>query len=233
MHGLIDPFYEAAPQGRPNDIQRGQIYEDQPTYMPASHGLRITWVNPADDRDVRYEMTGRTEDIFTHAPLVGPPPLRSGEAFIVGKAKLRRPVVVLSVEGSELLPGPQVVRPSDTFLCAPVYGGDQYSEEMRLRVRAYEYPNLFYLPESRVPLFSEGMVRFDHLQAIRRDHLRNRARAQLTPDALLAMEDWLYRYLTGRLSAESLIAEYRREELARLDAEGQATPPAMPPPSGS
>jgi hypothetical protein len=145
-------------------------------YMPAKHGIRITRVDPMDDRKVEYEITGRTEDIFKHAPLVGPPTLADGEAFIVGRAKLRRPVVVLAGEGFELFAAPNVARASDTFLCAPVYGGDQYEEGMRKRVRAYEYSNLFHLPESKVPLFREGMVRFDHLQAIRRDHLRNRAR---------------------------------------------------------
>ena len=40
--------------------------------------------------------------------------------------------------------------------------------------------------------------------------------AQLTPDALLALQDWLYHYLTGRLSADSLIADYRTEELTIL-----------------
>jgi hypothetical protein len=219
VHGLIDPFYEPAPRGQPNNIQRGQIYEDQPAYMPARWGLRITRVDPMDDRNVSYEITGRTEDIFSHAPLVGPPPLADGEAFIVGKAKLRRPVIVLAGEGFELFPGPQVSRPSDTYLCAPVYGGDQYSEEMRKRVHAYEYSNFFYLPDSSGPIFREGMVRFDHIQAIRRDHLRSRARAQLTADALLALEDWLYHYLTGRLSADSLIGEYRADELAKLTAQ--------------
>lgn len=218
MHELIDPFYEPAPRGQPNNIQRGQIYDDQPVYMPAKWGLRITRVDPMDDRNVSYEITGRTQDIFSHAPLVGPPPLADGEAFIVGKAKLRRPVIVLAGEGFELFAGPQVAKPSDTFLCAPVYGGDQYPEEMRKRVRAYEYSNFFYLPESSAPLFREGMVRFDHIQAIRRDHLRNRARTQLTADALLAFQDWLYHYLTGRLSADSLIGEYRAEELGKLTA---------------
>lgn len=96
--------------------------------------------------------------------MVGPPPLADGEAFIVGKAKLRRPVIVLAGEGFELFAGPGVAKPSDTFLCAPVYGGDQYTEEMRKRVPAYEYSNFFYLPESKLPLFREGMVRLDHVK---------------------------------------------------------------------
>jgi hypothetical protein len=63
VHGLIGPFYETAPRGQPINIQRGQIYEDQPVYMPARWGLRITRVDPTDDRNVSYEITGATEDL--------------------------------------------------------------------------------------------------------------------------------------------------------------------------
>lgn len=219
MHGIIEPFYEAAPQGQPGVIQRGEIYEDQPVYVPARHGLRITKVDPMDDRNVDFEITGRTEDIFNHPPITGPPALPNGEAFIVSKGKLRRPVIVLAGQGFDLLAGPQVARPSDTFLCAPVYGGDQFSEEIRQRIRAYEYANMFYLPQSSVPRLDEGLVRFDHVQAIYRQHLRRRKSARLTEEALLAMEDWLYHYLTGRLPTDTLIAEYRSEELARLTSQ--------------
>lgn len=105
---------------------------------------------------------------------------------------------------------------------------------MRRRVRAYEYPSLFYLPESKKPPFQEGLVRFDHIQAIRRSDLRRRRPVRLTEEAIAAMEEWLFRYLTGRLPADSLIAEYRKEALAELasdgvavsDAGGLAGPPA-------
>lgn len=116
----------------------------------------------------------------------------------------------------------------------PHYGGDQFSEETRRRVRAYEYPSLFYLPESKKPLFQEGLVRFDHIQAIRRSDLRRRRPARLTEDAIAAMEEWLFRYLTGRLPADSLVADYRKEALDQLardgiavsDAGGPTAPPS-------
>jgi len=216
MHGVIEPFYLPSKTGRPDDIERGEIYEDQPIYLPSRHGLRITKVDPVDDRVVDFEVTGRTEDIFNHPPITKPK-LPSGEALIVGQAKWQRPVIVLASEGFDVFAGPGAARGADSFLCAPVYGGDQFSAEIRSRVRAYEYPNLFYLPESGVPLFREGLVRFDHMQAIRRSDLRRRKPARLSEDALDAMEEWLFHFLTGRLPGDSLLAEYRSEELRKLN----------------
>jgi hypothetical protein len=103
-----------------------------------------------------------------------------------------------------------------SYLCAPIYGGNQFSENIRKRVRAYEFPNLFYLPESKAPIFEEGFVRLDEIQAIRRDHLRRRRPTRLSPDAMAAVEEWLYYYLTGRIQKDSLILLYRQDELARL-----------------
>ncbi|MEX1102325.1 MAG: hypothetical protein WD739_10930 [Actinomycetota bacterium] len=216
MHGFIEPFYEPSKTGHPDAIERGEIYEDQPIYLPARHGLKITKVDPMDDNRLDLEITGRTEDIFRHPPITRPK-LPSGEALIVGQAKWARPVIVLAGEGVDLFAGPGVVKPANTFLCAPVYGGEQFSEEIRRRVRAYEYPNMFYLPQSTNPLFDEGLVRFDHMQAIRRSDLRRRRSARLADDALDALEEWLFHYLTGRLPADSLVAEYREEELEKLD----------------
>lgn len=84
-------------------------------------------------------------------------------------------------------------------------------EENRQRIRAWEYPNLFYLPESKVPRFDEGLVRFDHMQAVRRTDLRNRRSAKLSEDALAAMEEWLFFYLTGRMPKDSLIESLRTQ----------------------
>ena len=59
------------------------------------------------------------------------------------------------------------------------------------------------------------------MQAIRRSDLRRRRTARLSDDALAAMDEWLFHYLTGRLPADSLVAEYRAEELAKLKSDGE------------
>lgn len=195
-------------------INRGDIYEDQPMYLPAKYGLRLTRINPTNEADLDMQITGRTEDIFQHPPLLTFN-LRDGEAFVLGKAKLHRPIIVLAGEGVDLLAGPDRATAARAYLCAPIYGGDQFSEALRKRVRAYEFPNLFYLPESKVPVFQEGFVRFDEMQAISRHHLRRRRPARLSADAMTAFEEWLYFFLTGRLQKDSLLALYRQEELPK------------------
>lgn len=216
MHGVIDPFYVPAATGNPDMIQRGEIYEDQPMYLPARWGIRLHNFDPTEARDPDLHITGRTEDIFINHPPLPRYRLEVGEAFVLGKAKWARPVVVLAGEAVDLLAGPGEARPSDTFLCAPIYGGDQFSEEIRSRVRAYEFSSLFYLPASKVPVFDEGFVRFDHLQSIRRSNLRRRKAAMLSSEALLALEEWLFHYLTGRLPEDSLIGMYRQETMQQL-----------------
>ena len=127
MHGLIDPFYEGLADDAP-DIARGQIFQDQPVYLPMRWGLRIKRTDPRTDRILETELTGRTEDIFNHPPVTGPK-LGASEGLIVGKAKLRRPVLVLAEPGVELVNHDQV-RAAEGYLCAPIYGAEQYEEAL-------------------------------------------------------------------------------------------------------
>ena len=90
------------------------------------------------------------------------------------------------------------------------------SAELRRRLAAYAFPNLFYLPASDWPPFGEGFVRFDHMQAIRTSHLRNRRHAAVTDEAMAVLNEWLAYYLTGRLEPGSPLAAYREEQLSRL-----------------
>lgn len=216
MYGLIPQFYDDPRPGAPDDIRRGDVYLDQPVYLPAKWGLRLTNIDPRE-RDPDFELTGRTEDIFNHSP-IKKLNLDSREALIVHKAKWQRPVIVLSEASAvEPIAGKGTALPSDSFLCVPVFGGDQFPKGLRARIAAYEFPNLFYLPSSTKPPFDEGFIRLDYVQAIRRNDLRSR-RCALTEDARNALDDWLVHYLTGRLPAESLVGDYRSEELAKLQS---------------
>ena len=214
MHGIVE-YYVWSGVTDPDEIGRGDIFEDQPAYVPAEWGIRLTNVDPAGTGEPDFELCGRSEDIFHHPPLRRIGGLAPGEGLVVAKAKWRRPVVVLAPGGSALLAGPGRARPTGTYLCAPIYGADQFSGEVRRRLRAYAYPNLFYLPESESPPFDEGFVRFDHLQAIRASHLRNRRPAALTAPAMDLLGEWLVHYLTGRLREDSPLAAYRSALLDR------------------
>lgn len=215
MHGLIEPFYVPTDARGVEPIRPGDIFEDQPIYLPAKWGLLLSNFDPTEARDPEFLITGRNENIFQHPPLKRYK-LENGEAFILGKAKWGRPVVVLAARGSDVFAGPGTADPLDTVLCAPVYGADQFPEPIRARIRAYEFPNLFYLPANPSPSFGEGFVRFDHVQAIKRDRLRSRRPVMLSEDSRRALEEWLIYYMTGRMAADSLILLYREEQLAKL-----------------
>lgn len=214
MDGLIDPFYVPAPGEQHHLISVGDFYLDQPVYLPPKYGIRINSVTPRDELD-DIEITGRTQDLYNHPP-VQQLKLGRDEALVVTLSKRNRPVLVLAEPGGNPLAGPDVVANAQTWLCAPVYGGTQFSAQVRESIRAYKYPNLFYLPESTSPSMKEGFLRFDHLQAIPTNDLTRRMPAKLSEEALEAAHEWLYFYLTRRLPHDSVIAEYRREKLAEL-----------------
>lgn len=208
MHGLVDPVYEAVDGRSPNDIRRGDIYEDQPVYLPARHALRLSKIDPKETRQPEFEIAGRTHDAFLHQPIKWPVELPHGEALIVSRAKWSRPVIVISdAAGSELIAGLGSSRVVTTRVCIPIYGCDQHDRTTMQRVERYEFPNLFYLPKSVRPHMDEGFARLDHLQAIESSSLRNR-RCQLSSDALDFLDEWLAGYLTGRMPSSGLIALY-------------------------
>lgn len=124
-------------------------------------------------------------------------------------------IVLSEATAVDPIAGKGAAIPSGSFLCAPVFGGDQFPKELRERMAAYEFPNIFYLPTSVKPSFDEGFVRLDHMQSVRRNDLRSR-KCQLSEDARNALDDWVVHYLTGRLPAESLVSVYRTEELEKL-----------------
>jgi len=208
-------YYDAAPRWNPDKVVVGQIYAAQPTYLPAPFGIRLSDVGGDDAPDMEITRA-RTQDLFQHdhCKAFALPP---GEALVVAKAKWNRPVVVLGEPGTELLARRHKARRADSFVCAPIYGADQFSAGHIASVAAYAYPNLFYLPASVSPPFDEGFVRLDHLQAIARPHLRARRSAMLSAPALELLRHWLMNYLGGGLPAASPIAAYREHALAALD----------------
>lgn len=209
MHGWIDPFYSSSV----GSVTPGEIWSDQPIYLPPRHGLKITRVNPEDDSKLNFAICGRTADTFDHPPVhslkIGP-----SEAVVVAKAKRDRPVIVLGGRSaSNVLAGSNSAAHTDTAMVVPVYGGDQFSEHMRQRIAYYEFTNLFYLPACPVLGFDEGFARLDHAQPVDVKHLRKHRGLSLAADALDALVEWYIAYATERAPRDSLILDYRREML--------------------
>lgn len=182
MYGYIDPFYVQASVS--NDA--GHIWNDQPIYLPPGHGLKLTRVNPQDDRDLDFEICGRTAETLDHPPLHSLKPA-STEALVVSKAKRDRPVIVLGGgAASNVTPGVAPPTHLDIVWAVPVYGGDQYTEALRRRIQVYDVENYFYLPEDRELDFDEGFARLDHAQALRRTSLGTHRGVRLRMMPLIA-----------------------------------------------
>jgi hypothetical protein len=218
VHGFIDPFYRQV--GRDEQTKEpGHIWLDQPIYMPPRHGLRISRVDANDDRQLEMAVCGRTDDTFNHPP-INSLKLESTEAAVIAKAKKDRPVIILGgLSAAEPLAGAGSLSLAETVLCVPVYGGDQFTSAQRERIRAYECSNLFYLPADRDCGIDEGWARLDHVQPIASSMLSRHKGAALSDDALAALHEWFVHYATGEIDDDSLIVQYRRDELLRLKKE--------------
>jgi hypothetical protein len=208
MDGVID-FFEPAEAS----YDLGQIWCDQPVYLPPKHGVKFTRVNQDDDREFDFELTGRTSDTFDHPP-INSLKLESTEGAVLAKTKWERPVIIVGGSGaSDVTPRGKPTH-HDILWAVPVYGSDQYDEGLVRRIRMYDFKNLFYLPPSESPSFDEGYARLDHAQPVRRDFLRTHRGLKLTDDGLAALHEWLVAFSTGKIEQDSLILQYRAEQAA-------------------
>lgn len=207
MYGWIEPFYEVAGKA----IAPGQVWSDQPIYMPPTHGLKIERVDPQDDTNLKLTVVGRTLDTFNHAPIksLG---LESTEAAVVARSKRNRPVIILGGQSATEV-RPRGTTLAETVMVVPVYGADQFDDHTRRRMAYYEFTNVFYLPASKEHGFAEGFARLDHVQPVKAAHLTNHRGFKLASDALDALIEWFMAFTTGRMPDDSLILDYRRDQL--------------------
>jgi hypothetical protein len=212
MDGVIDYFEPAEATHEP-----GQIWCDQPLYLPPKHGMKFTRVNQDDDRQFDFEIAGRTQDTFDHPP-INSLKLESTEGAVLAKTKWERPVVIVGGSGASDVRPRGAPTHLDILWAVPVYGSDQYEEDTVRRIRMYDFKNLFYLPASASPPFEEGYARLDHAQPVRRHLLRNHRGLKLTDDALAALREWLVAFSTGKIEQDSLILQYRSEQAADSSA---------------
>jgi hypothetical protein len=221
LYGWIEPFFEKAEPA----IEPGQIWLGQPIGLPPRHGLKLEKIDPKDDRKLAFKVTGRTDDTFDHPPVHGLG-LRSDEAVVVAKARRDRPVVVLGgttaprlepdADGDAETVQAGAARDPGTVMVVPVHAASGYDEQTRRRVSRYEFANAFYLPAWERPRFAEGFARLDRTQPVRRAELAEPLGLKLSADALDALVEWFVAFATDRRPPhDSLILEYRREQLGR------------------
>lgn len=213
MDGYIEPFYEAAQR----EHEPGHIWTDQPLYLPPRHGLKISRVDPKDDRHLDYEIVGRIDDLFNHAP-VHSMRLESSEAPVVGVAKRDRPVIILGgTAASDIAQRDGKPTHHDIVWAVPVYRTEHYDEDIRRRIQRYDFRNFFFLPEDKNRGFKEGFARLDHAQPIMRGMLRSHRGMKLSSDALDALREWYVYFTTDQVDPESLIFDYRKSQTAAAE----------------
>jgi hypothetical protein len=201
MDGLIDPFYEACEPA----LEPGPIWCDQPIYLPARHGLKITRVDPLDDSKLDYRVCGRTEEIFDHPP-VASLKMQSTEGAVVAETKRDRPVIVIGgTHTSELLGHADRTTHAEIAMVVPVYKAEQYTDAMRRRMQIYGIANVFYLPAASSLAFKEGFTRLDHVQAVPQGRRSKHRGLKLSDDAFAALRT----LLSGRAPTDSMIEDYR------------------------
>ncbi|MDX6679839.1 MAG: hypothetical protein QOE31_3891 [Solirubrobacteraceae bacterium] len=224
MHGWIEPFFERAQPA----IEPGHIWSGQPIALPPRHGLKIGRVDAKDDAKLDFVVTGRGDETFDHAPIhsLG---LSSAEALVLARATRNQPVIVLgvttgaiasagagAVAGASATTEPADDAPSEAGIAfvVPLHPGHSYGEPTRRGVARYEFANAFYLPACERPRFDESVARLDHAQPVQRSDLTGHRGLKLSGDALDALVEWFVAFTTNRLPDDSLILEYRRQQLA-------------------
>ena len=189
---LLEAKYERVVRSNYVESRRGYVYDLD----------RIDWSTEFED------------ELEPNIDLVTGPKDRS----IVVPAK-RRPVIIVSGPVSKFQgDGKRVVQ--ECFLVAPLYsleGNDKkmpFSPEFIARVKAYAYPQFFYLPAHGK--ISESFVRFDRIQVLRKDLLESWS-VRLTDRVGDFLRCWLRVYQGEDLQdVDDFLFQYRTEYMKLL-----------------
>ena len=164
---LCDPFYELKDppgkvSGRFPNIIPGQlvladlVYPNVPPWIAEVTGIESATVS------YKIRKLDPANPALTHFPIKDMK-LRTDENLYLLKGKVRPGVVLQTVETdfyNTQNPEPYAsVIPSYTFK-------EKHTQEYRVRVAAFESPNLFYFPSAHEGIKAESVVRFEHVQPV-------------------------------------------------------------------
>lgn len=108
----------------------------------------------------------------------------------------------------------------DCYLVAPLYSVKdtanryKYEEEFILKVQAYQYPSMFYVPDSDEFNIQESIVRFDKMCVINRIVLRP-IPVCLTDDGYYCLINWFNHLMGAEL--DEILTYYRKQALKTLE----------------
>lgn len=201
MIGAVE-YYAQPPADYRTNYAPGQLFWAPIPFVPdlLPNRLRLDFFDPANPHNANFTIE-RTD--FGQVPYEKDPSLRhlglaQSEVLIANPYK-KRSVVVLS---DHLTRPDDAVQQYTGYMVAPSYSLHDEAGNYRqwlnrdiiLRARAYQYPNIFYLPESTELALPEAFVRLDRVQFARIEHLEHRP-AMLTSDATGLLREWFYHYL--------------------------------------
>jgi hypothetical protein len=220
MIGVID-FFQDAPKNYRSIFGLGNIFQAP---VPFSWGSRIPYlkfnVPGKSSSECLYSI--ETENIIDFNPANNEPIYElnlSSDEFVVCLAHKFRPVIVIS----PIIPirHNSFTNTENCFLVLPIYSTklvngaykNGITEEFILKTQAYQYSNIFYLPEDTKYGINESIVRFDKLLAINSDLLKPKP-VSLTNDAYFCLMNWFYCLLGQEL--DEVILEYQESAKKNL-----------------
>ncbi len=220
----FDPFYEKLPSDFRVNHRFGQIFWTH-AYYPHEN-LQI-WrpveqdsTEPLKTMAHQFRIQAAGADAFKRSMPLHTPALKSREEFIVIKAK-RRPVI-LAQSCSPFHSGENRGYKAKfsrqlclVALCFGIVDKDtnrtKFDPALIDRIRAMEFPQVMFLPQSPGVFEGDGMVRLDQMQSVFAPHLEP-TQFSLVPDLRDVLKDQLRAVLLGD-SHYGIYADLREELL--------------------
>lgn len=182
--------------------------------------LKLDYYDKAKPYNSSYTIENVSIESFQPEDVEPIHPLKlSTKDFVICLAHKLRPVIILSPQMPSLRDFKKTPYAS-CYLVAPIYttkdeaGNYKFSEEFLLRVQAYEYPTLFYLPEDSESGIKESIVRLERVAAINGELLRPMP-VSLHEDSLYCLTEWFHHFLGAELN--EMLSLYREAALERLN----------------
>ncbi len=220
MIGEIE-YYEHPGDDYRNEYRLGNIF-NAPIIYPLKKGfhyLKLDYHDKEKPHNSNYTIEVSDIDSFNPeelAPLYEIN-LSRGEFILCNVYKFRQVILI-----SNSMPDwrDYQKRFSEFYFVVPLYstkdvsGNYRFSEEFLLRVQAYQYPTLFYLPEDLAFGIHESIARFDRMIAYDKDLLKPRP-IRLTNDACSCITNWLNYFLGAEL--DEIISIYSKMAMEQVE----------------
>jgi hypothetical protein len=222
MNGVIE-YYEAPPPDYKEVFCAGLICRVPIPFVLGKPQNRILLdyqdiKNPANC-NYRLENT----DLSDYDPRKDKP-LRhlnlDADSFLLANGYKFRPCVILSdpIKSEFRAPGDQ------GFLVVPLYSvhdpagayKDYIDREMVMRAQAYQFNNIFYMPESSPFDIRESFARVDRIEFVKLEHFSPKP-VKLTAKAIDLLRQWAW-YYQGCPILDNSLEEYMAKARTELDA---------------